>query len=669
MTAAFFLFALLLGIAPALTIVGGPLVYGLTLTIVAAAVGITAATLNDDELDRMTRLVTPIMPFVLAPCIWMLLQISPLPGRWLANPVWSSATAALGSSKGGLISIDIGSTWLSFARYCQVIGIAVLATALAFDRRRAEGILILTTTIAAIIAALMMLSDRGYFFFPAGLARPGSRAEGLNVAIIGLVLAGAAAIHAFERSRSTRSRSRKSTWPLAAFSAAVFVVCLSAILARPTAIGIFAALFGLGTLSAVLVARRLRLGRWGQAGIAAIAFVATVGFVLISSGPRETDATLMLAAGSQASLAIADRMLLDVTWTGTGAGTFDALVPIYRTISAASEVVTAPTAAASIAIELGVPVLWILTICALTAALLFFSGALRRGRDYFYPAAGAACILAIVILSFGNAGIFGWVPAALAGVVCGVALAQSKGRHDATAPHSAENMAAPSRPHTWSRVALMSFCVVTLLQALWIVVPELQRRGTIHVPVDAQAASIAGLERDNAERAAAYALVRGDLWAESAFTYSDLLWTDTKPAEPSGGLDQNRAMINLERALKYSPHRGDVWLMLAGLSQRYGWSGFDPASLLKMSFYTAPNELVLVPPRLVVAARTTSIEDPEMQDMIKRDIRLLLARGADPNTVLAAAYRSAPVKNRPFMERFVSEIDPRSVASMRQALN
>jgi hypothetical protein len=661
-SAAFFLFASLLGLAPALTIVGGPLVHGLTLAIVAAAVGITAATLNDDDLDQMTRLVRPITPLVLALSIWMLLQISPFPGRWLANPVWSSATAALGGLKGGLISIDVGSTLLSFARYCQVIGIAALATALALDRRRAEGIFILTTTVSAIIAALAIFADLGYLYSPAGLARAGSRAEGLNVAVIGVILASATAIHARERYRSTRSPSGKSTWPLAAFSAAVFVVCLSAILAKPTRIGIFAALFGLGTLSAVLVARRLRLGRWGQAGIAAIAFVAAAGFVVTSSAPREMDATLMLATGSQASLAIADRMLFDVTWTGSGAGTFDALVPIYRTISAASEVVTAPTAAASISIELGVPALWILTICALTAALLLFKGALRRGRDYFYPAAGAACVLAIVILSFGNAGIFGWAPAALASVACGVALAQS--------PHSAENMPAPSSARTWSRVALMSFCVVCALQAAWIVVPELQRRGTIYMPVDARAASIARFERDNAERAAGYALVRGDLWAESAFTYSGLLWTDaTKPVEPSIGLEQNRAMTDLERALKYSPHRGDVWLLLAGLSQRYDWSGFDPASLLKMSFYTAPNELALVPQRIMVAARTTGIEDQEIQDMIKRDIRLLLARGADPNTVLAAAYRNASAKNRPFIERFVSEIDPRSAASMRQALN
>jgi hypothetical protein len=663
---AFFLFASLLGLTPALTIVGGPLVDGLALGIVAAAVGIVAITINQDDLGRLSRLVGPIALVVLAPGIWMLLQISPLPGRWLAHPVWTSAAAALGSPLGGLISIDVGSTLLSLARYCQLVGITLLAATFALDRRRAEALFILSMMVAAIIAAGTILSNPGVHY---GFGRPAGRAETLNVAVIGLVLAGATAIRVFERYQSSRSPSGMTTWLLIALSGTTFMVSLAAIVANPAQIAIFAALFGLATLSAVVIARRLRVRLWGQAGIAAIAIISVCAFVVTRSGPRDVDATLILAGGSQASIAVADRMLLDIAWTGSGAGTFEALLPIYVDVhAAASDGTTAPTAAALIAVELGLPAVWLLTFAALVAAVLLFGGALQRGRDYFYPGAGVACILVVVILSFGDAGIFGRAAAPLVGVICGVALAQSRGRSEPTQSQSqSAEKRVLARPQVWSRVALMSFCAVCALQAAWIVVVELQRPRTMHMPLDAQAASLARLEQNRLQRAAALAVVRGDLWAQSAFTYSSLIFSDAmRPSETSGNLDAIRARTNLDRAVNYSPHRGDVWLMLAALAEQYKWSPSGPANLLKMSFYTAPNELALVPLRVLVASRITGIDDPEIQDMIKRDIRLVVTRTTDPNSVLLAAHKNASAKNRPLIERFISEVDPNSAALFRR---
>jgi hypothetical protein len=115
----------------------------------------------------------------------------------------------------------------------------------------------------------------------------------------------------------------------------------------------------------------------------------------------------------------------------------------------------------------------------------------------------------------------------------------------------------------------------------------------------------------------------------------------------------------LTRALRYSPHRGDVWLMFAALADKYEWSGYQPILLLKMSYYTAPNELALFPLRLNVSLHAKGvIDDAELQDMVRRDISVILTRAPALKPALVAAYRSALPQGKVFAERVISEIDP-----------
>src|SRR5262245_17540667 len=127
-------------------------------------------------------------------------------------------------------------------------------------------------------------------------------------------------------------------------------------------------------------------------------------------------------------------------------------------------------------------------------------------------------------------------------------------------------MTADVRSSMWPRISLLILCAVCAILATWIIIAEIQRPPMVRLPLDAQEAWRAHQQRGRAEAAASFALVRGDLWAESGFTYANLLWAD----EAGAGLDA-RARSNLERALRFSPHRGDVWLTLAGLATRYKW--------------------------------------------------------------------------------------------------
>ena len=206
---------------------------------------------------------------------------------------------------------------------------------------------------------------------------------------------------------------------------------------------------------------------------------------------------------------------------------------------------------------------------------------------------------------------------------------------------------------TWLRVALTLFGVFLSAQAAWILLAERHRLNHIRLPVDGKTATIAFAEQDKIKQAASLAVVRGDLWAESAFTYGSQLWLD------AGDQLNTEALKTLTRALRYSPHRGDVWLMFAALADKYKWSGYQPSLLLKMSYYTAPNELALLPLRLNVSLHAKGvIDDAELKDMVRRDISIILTRAPALKPALVAAYRSALPQGKVFAERVISEIDP-----------
>ena len=213
--------------------------------------------------------------------------------------------------------------------------------------------------------------------------------------------------------------------------------------------------------------------------------------------------------------------------------------------------------------------------------------------------------------------------------------------------------------NSWLRVALTLFGVFLFAQALWILLAERHRLNHIRLPVDGRTAAIAFVEQDKIKQATSLAVVRGGLWAESAFTYGSQLWTDRAISLDAGDQLSTEALKTVTRALRYSPHRGDVWLMFAALAEKYKWSGYQPSLLLKMSYYTAPNELALLPLRLNVSLHAKGVtDDAELKDMVRRDISVILTRAPALKPALVAAYRSALPQGKVFAERVISEIDP-----------
>ena len=445
MIAAFIILTSLIALLPALMMVDGILANGVVSAIVAIAMVTVVLTLHTSDLNRFSRLLRPTAFAVLfIPCLWMLLQILPIPIRSLANPVWVSASAALERPFVGAISLDISATLLSLASYCAILAAAFVTATVTLHKQRAESILSLLTAIAALIAAELIGYDLGYLHLP-GYEHLGERADAMNIAVIGFILSSATMIRAYDHLDSPNARQRKTrmmAMVAASSSMAALLICLCAILISADAVLLFAAMFGTGILIAVLAIRRWRLGPLGQAGIAALAAVAMVGFFAVTPTKKDTDPTLALS--TQGRISSLERMLSDAKWAGSGAGSFEALLPIYRDTEEANSF-EIPTAAATIAIEMGPPFLWTCVVVLLIAVSTLFRRALLRGRDYVYSSAGAGCIVAILITLFANNGILGLPASLMISVVCGLAFAQSKSASNKDLNLSDELYSIPNR--------------------------------------------------------------------------------------------------------------------------------------------------------------------------------------------------------------------------------
>jgi hypothetical protein len=681
MIAAFIILGSLLALLPTLMMVEGLLANGLVSAIAALGIVTVAFTLHTNDLNRFSRLPGPTAFIVLfIPCLWIVLQVLPIPIRSLANSIWITASTALDKPFVGAISLDIGATLLSLAQYCAALGAAVIATAVTLNRQRAESVLSLLTAIATLIAAELIAFNLGYLRFPGF-----ERADALNIAVIGFILSCATTITAYERLDAPGTRHRNSgtkAKAAALASTAALFICLSAILINADAVMFLAALFGAGILVSVSAIRRWRLGLWGQAGTAVLAAVAMAGFFAVV--PAKKGASPTLALSTQGGISSIERMLSDTKWGGSGAGSFEALWPIYRDSSEADSFET-PTAAATIAIEMGHPFLWAYVIMCLMGAWTLVRRALLRGRDYIYSSAGASCIIALLISSFANDGILGLPASLMISILCGLAFAQSKSSSSnrdsdlseklSSIPIRTNDRAAEEffsmKPSTSTkvsfRVGLALFGIFLAAQAAWILLPETNHTNRIQLTADGKFATIAPVEQDKIRRAASLAVVRGDLWAESAFTYGDPLPTN-QAMDHVGDKSNTEALKPLTEALRYSPHRGDVWLVFAALADQYKWAGYQPSSLLKMSYYTAPNELALFPLRLNVSLRTKeAIDDAELQDMVRRDISVVLTRAPALRPALVTAYKSALPQGKAFAERVISEIDPGYLGVVRAA--
>jgi hypothetical protein len=225
-------------------------------------------------------------------------------------------------------------------------------------------------------------------------------------------------------------------------------------------------------------------------------------------------------------------------------------------------------------------------------------------------------------------------------------------------------MSPRSRSAFMFRMTMLSFAAALAAFSLWILLPAPLRPDVQRLPTDPEAAAAAATTRVRAIAAARIGGVRGDLWAQSAFTYATSLWADSvQDRDPSATSEQARLVV--ERTLAYAPHESGVWLLAAGLASGFNWPNATPASLLKMSYYTGPNELHLMPLRLFIATRSNALSDSDIPELVQHDVRMILTRWPELRPALVAAYKGAAPNAKRFLEDVVAAVDPAFLQTMR----
>ena len=85
--------------------------------------------------------------------------------------------------------------------------------------------------------------------------------------------------------------------------------------------------------------------------------------------------------------------------------------------------------------------------------------------------------------------------------------------------------------------------------------------------------------------------------------------------------------------------------------------------VVRMSYYTGPSELELMPLRLWIAVHSDAFGDIELRDSISRKVRLLFTH--QQKNAIVAAYNAAPLSGRRFIEQTIRDIDPSAAESLR----
>jgi hypothetical protein len=428
---AFRLLIVLLAAIPALAAVNDALARGGIALIAAVLMVVSAAAVPPGDLAIVWSLLRRVSLAIVFPVAWMVLQIVPLPFSSLVNPIWSTATAAMGeASKWGHVSVDPGATLRSLAFYLSMLALVISTALVARDRKRAETTFFVVTIVLTILAAEVLIGQAKSF---AGMIPPaGSPASGLFVATGGLAMLCncAVAIMAIERhlSRKEADSSSSASLPVRLGSALIGIVIAAAatrILSPNFAIAALA--LGLSALFFVALFRRLGFQPWP----ATIVFLLVAGIAAAILFPHlqgnAADGIAGFAASSNAeALAATMRILSATPWLGNGVGTFRTLMPVYGDFGSALQGV--PTTALSVAIEWGWPAFAVLAALGLHVFVFLFRGALRRGRDSFFASAAAASILAVLAESFCDASLLAPPVQVLAAVILGIGLSQSVGR-------------------------------------------------------------------------------------------------------------------------------------------------------------------------------------------------------------------------------------------------
>lgn len=432
MALAFRLFLAIVLIAPAFLVSDALLARGMLTATVALVLFVIATLIRPGEAAFFSGTIKPYGVAASLFAAVIALQLLPMPVPGWRHPIWIGAEAALGSPVWGSITIGPGDTMIALFRALTVWGLLTAATALSVDRRRAEIILFLLLAMSTGLALVLAIHNSGGFVFLGEIGSTGPRAAIALSASLATVLSLATLVYAVERFETRHTRADfGQLGHVAAVTAAIvcFVMALATVIIFMPRAQLLANLMGLGTF--LLIVGFRRAGVSVKAGflipMATLGIPAVIG--LQTSTNANLDISLRYAVDTAAPiLETAQRILSDVGWLGSGAGTFAAIAPLYGQVPQQSDLLIAPTSVAASVIGFGRPLTWVFLAVAVLGIIRLVYGALGRGRDSFFTAAAASCLVAVVVEAFIDASLLQSTSLILISTVLGLGVAQGISR-------------------------------------------------------------------------------------------------------------------------------------------------------------------------------------------------------------------------------------------------
>ena len=210
-------------------------------------------------------------------------------------------------------------------------------------------------------------------------------------------------------------------------------------------------------------------------------------------------------------------------------------------------------------------------------------------------------------------------------------------------------------PSTPLRIAMILNGIFLGIATAWLLYSDISSAQITALPKSREAAERAASVRDKALQAARSGCVRGDLWAELAFTYASLEWADVSRIQRG---DLAGAKNSATRAIRLMPGNSAVWLLLADLASRFSWETPNPVESLKMSYYTGPHEQDLAPLRLMLSARLDHAADAELDRLFRQQLESILTSEPALRPAVVAAYKGGTPEARRLVEDTATRLDP-----------
>jgi hypothetical protein len=171
-------------------------------------------------------------------------------------------------------------------------------------------------------------------------------------------------------------------------------------------------------------------------------------------------------------------------------------------------------------------------------------------------------------------------------------------------------------------------------------------------------------EVSSAGRASAIVPFRSDLMADYAVALASQV---PASGQASQGDQVNAAQETARRALGIGPHDSRLWLVLALIEARRNPADPRVAEALKMSYLTGPGRVELIPARLRSATSNNALNDSDLSELARGDVRAILTQLPDQRSSLVNDYARASETGRAFLRESVNMLDPKFVDALQGA--